>query len=331
VTQLVRYDEARRALAEAHTVDEVREIRDQAEALRAYARQAGDVEMLNWVSEIKLRAERRAGEMLAEMPKHNGDPSLHDVSRLSDFGVSHADSHRWRKVAAVPELEFEGYIRETVQAGRELTSAGVRKLAKQSEPRERAYDVGREYCTTEDLDALTNAVEGGDAPGFGTIYADPPWIYGNQSTRGATGDHYVGLTVDEICALPVAKLAAADSHLHLWTTNAFLFDSRRVLEAWGFTYKSCYIWVKPQIGMGNYWRVSHEFLLLGVRGILTFEDHSLRSWGEFKRSQHSAKPERIRDQIHKASPGPRLELFARRPVEGWTCWGNEIRREVFAA
>jgi N6-adenosine-specific RNA methylase IME4 len=331
MTQLVRYDEARRALEAAHTIDEVREIRDQAEALRAYARQAGDVEMLNWVSEIKLRAERRAGEMLREMPKHNGDPRLHDATRLSDLGIDKFDSHRWQKVAAVPQPEFEGYIQETVAAGRELTSAGVRKLAKQSEPRERAYDVSREYCTTDDLSALANAVEGGGLPGFGTIYADPPWIYGNQSTRGATGDHYVGLTVDEICALPVTKLAAADSHLHLWTTNAFLFDSKRVLEAWGFTYKSCYIWVKPQIGMGNYWRVSHEFLLLGVRGALVFEDHTLRSWGEFKRSQHSAKPERIRDLIHRASPGPRLELFARRAVEGWTCWGNEIRREVFAA
>jgi N6-adenosine-specific RNA methylase IME4 len=334
MTQLVRYDEARRALAEAHTVDEVREIRDQAEALRAYARQAGDVEMLNWVSEIKLRAERRAGEMLKELSLNGGDrkSELHrERVKLDDFGIDATDSHRWQKVAAVPEPEFEGYIRETVDAGRELTSAGVRKLAKQSEPRERAYDVSREYCTTDDLEALANAVEGGDQPGFGTIYADPPWIYGNQSTRGATGDHYVGLSVDEICALPVAKLTAADSHLHLWTTNAFLFDSKRVMEAWGFTYKSCYVWVKPQIGMGNYWRVSHEFLLMGVRGTLTFEDHSLRSWGEFKRSQHSAKPERIRDLIHKASPGPRLELFARRAVEGWTCWGNEIRREVFAA
>lgn len=331
MNQLVRYDEARRALEAAHTVDEVREIRDQAEALRAYARQAGDIEMLNWVSEIKLRAERRAGEMLGEMPKHNGDPSLHGVSRLSDIGISHADSHRWQKVATVPGPEFEAYIRDTIDAGRELTSAGVRKLAKQSEPRERSYDVSREYCTTEDLEALANTVEGGDLPGFGTVYADPPWIYGNQSTRGATGDHYVGLTVDEICALPVNRIAATDSHLHLWTTNAFLFDARRVMEAWGYVYKSCYIWVKPQIGMGNYWRVSHEFLLLGVRGSMVFDDHTMKSWGEFKRGQHSAKPERIRDLIHKASPGPRLELFARRAAEGWTCWGNEIRREVFAA
>jgi len=205
-----------------------------------------------------------------------------------------------------------------------------RKHVKQLLPVERArarsadYDVSRDYCTTEDLESLVGA-------GFATIYADPAWQYGNQGTRGATGDHYSGMSVDEICALPVAPAAAENAHLHLWTTNAFLFDARRVIEAWGFEYKSCYVWVKPQIGMGNYWRVSHEFLLLGVRGSLSFADKSLRSWGEFRRAQHSAKPEQIRDLIHRASPGPRLEMFARRAVEGWTCWGNEIRREVFAA
>lgn len=193
------------------------------------------------------------------------------------------------------------------------------------------FVVGRDYCTTDDLDGLAADVEAGNRAPFGTVYADPAWQYGNQGTRGSTGDHYVGMTVDDICALPVARLAAEKSHLHLWTTNAFLFDAQRVMEAWGYTYKSCYVWVKPQIGMGNYWRVSHEFMLLGVRGGLTFAANNLRSWGEFRRGQHSAKPEQIRDLIHVSSPGPRIELFARRAVEGWTCWGNEIAREVFAA
>lgn len=321
--KLVRYDAARRALAAAHSVDEVRDIRDKAEAMRAYARQAGDVEMTNWAAEIKVRAERRAGEMIRDGGVRPGKPTANSVT-LKELGISENDSARWRKVAAVPEREFEAHITDTLAAGRELTSAGVRKLAKQSAPQRRAADVGREYCTADDLTELAGK-------GFTTIYADPPWQYGNQGTRGATGDHYVGLSVDDICALPVEPAAADDAHLHLWTTNAFLFDARRVIEAWGFEYKSCYVWVKPQIGMGNYWRVSHEFLLLGVRGSLSFADKSLRSWGEFRRAQHSAKPEQIRDLIHRASPGPRLELFARRAVEGWTVWGNDIRREVFAA
>ncbi len=98
---------------------------------------------------------------------------------------------------------------------------------------------------------------------FGTIYADPPWAYNNEATRGAATDHYPTMSVEALCQLPVAELAATDCHLHLWTTNAFLRDAFSVVDAWGFKFKSCLVWVKNELGMGNYWRVSHEFLLLG--------------------------------------------------------------------
>lgn len=100
---------------------------------------------------------------------------------------------------------------------------------------------------------------------FPTIYADPPWRYSNTSARGAAENHYSTLSVDEIRNEPVSKLACDNAHLHLWTTNAFLAEALEVMGAWGFVYKSCLVWVKPQLGMGNYWRVSHEFLLCGVR------------------------------------------------------------------
>jgi N6-adenosine-specific RNA methylase IME4 len=72
--------------------------------------------------------------------------------------------------------------------------------------------------TTDDLGELIASGER-----FGTIYADPPWLYANQATRAATSNHYRSMTVDELCALPVGELAADDAHLHLWTTNGFLF------------------------------------------------------------------------------------------------------------
>lgn len=159
---------------------------------------------------------------------------------------------------------------------------------------------------------------------FGTIYADPPWQYGNGGTRAAAKNHYSTMSVGDICSLPVIDLAADNSHLHLWTTNGFLPDALRVMEAWGFTYKSCFVWVKEQMGLGNYWRVSHELLLLGVKGNLTFECKSLYSWGCWPRAKHSEKPDEIRQFIEAASPAPRLELFGRKLVEGWTVWGDEI-------
>lgn len=164
---------------------------------------------------------------------------------------------------------------------------------------------------------------------FGTIYADPPWLYDNQGTRAATSNHYEGMTVSELCELPIRQLAADDSHLHLWTTNAFLFEAPKIFSAWGFEFRSTFVWAKPQMGIGNYWRNSHEFMLTAIRGdAKRFNDRSLMSWGIFDRSRHSTKPGQVRNYIERASPGPYLELFAREEFNGWTTWGNEVERTL---
>lgn len=178
---------------------------------------------------------------------------------------------------------------------------------------------GSETCTVEDLEALIL-----DGCRFRTIYADPPWQYTNRASRGAAEDHYPTMSVDELCELPVAKLADECCHLHLWTTSAFLLELGPVLDAWGFDYKCPFVWVKPQMGLGNFWRSSVEFLLLGVRGGLPFADRSQRNWIKLDRLRHSEKPEEIRRIIESVSPAPRLELFGRRRVLGWTVWGNEV-------
>jgi len=182
----------------------------------------------------------------------------------------------------------------------------------------------QDTCTVEDLSRL---VESGRR--YGCIYADPPWQYGNQGTRAATGNHYNGMTVEELMGLPINDLAEENAHLHLWTTNAFLADSFRIMEAWGFTYKSCFVWVKPQMGLGNYWRVSHEFMLFGLRGKKPFKSRSEMSWGKYNRTIHSAKPEEVRSKIERVSDGPYLELFGRRQVQNWTVWGNQIAKDIF--
>lgn len=180
-------------------------------------------------------------------------------------------------------------------------------------------------CTIKDLHT---AVAGGRR--FGCIYADPPWLYDNQGTRAATSNHYGGLTIEELCELPVGALAADDCHLHLWTTNGFLFECPRLFDAWGFEFRSSFVWVKPQIGIGNYWRNSHEFLLTAIRGdAKRFKAKNLRSWEECGRGAHSRKPERVRWFVEQASPGPYLELFARSAPDGWTAWGDEIEHSLF--
>lgn len=131
----------------------------------------------------------------------------------------------------------------------------VHILVRESRPAPRAPT-----CTTKDLVRLASR-----GMTFGTIYADPPWQYEDSPSRGAAARHCSTMSVEEIAHLPVAPLAKPNAHLHLWTTNAFLFESKAIMEAWGFSYKSMLVWVKPHLGVGHYWRLAHEFLLLGVR------------------------------------------------------------------
>lgn len=158
---------------------------------------------------------------------------------------------------------------------------------------------------------------------FRVVVADPPWQYGNRATRGAAEDHYATMTVEALCALDVPERLADDAHLYLWTTNGFLREAFDVVDAWGFTYKTCLTWVKPQMGMGNYFRSSTEHILFGVRGSLRTLDRALVNWFNAPRGKHSAKPDSFYDLVEKASPGPYFEMFARRRRLGWATWGYE--------
>lgn len=135
-TELVRYDAARHALQVASSVDEVKDIRDKAQAMAAYARQAKDTQLVEWATEIKVRAERRAGEMLAEMPKHNGgNPNLsHDTTgsppTLESLGVTRDQSSRWQKLAAVPEEQFEQAVAAAKEVAGEVTTAAMLRLGR---------------------------------------------------------------------------------------------------------------------------------------------------------------------------------------------------------
>ncbi len=172
--------------------------------------------------------------------------------------------------------------------------------------------------TIGELNSLASSVR------FGTIYIDPPWTYRKKKKKGAASNHYKTMSLPEIEALPIDRLAKPRSHLHLWTTTPLLKTGLDLIESWGFDYKGMFVWCKSDLGMGNYWRVSHEILLLGVKGKLTFSEHGMKSWMCLKRGRHSEKPELVRYIIERVSPEPRIELFARKATPGWTVFGDEI-------
>ena len=132
----------------------------------------------------------------------------------------------------------------------------------------------------------------------------------------------------DICALPVERLAADNSHLWLWICNSNFFEAIHVMEAWGYAYKSCLTWIKPRFGLGAYLRNQTEHLLLGVRGKAPIQFRSQGSWFYAPVQDHSHKPEEQYAIIERCSPGPYLELFARRKRPGWHSWGNEVASDV---
>ncbi len=323
---LVALDRAREALAEARTAQDFKAVRDAGHAAIKLAKSQRDVgtEVVNDAMEIVLEAERRIGTMLAETVDHQGGrpPKNGDAkSPLSELGISKKQSSRWQAEATVPDEQFRLWKEETREDGKQLTSGALIKLGKQhrkiwADPLEPIEGV---------CDSLQVLID--ESKRFRCIYADPPWSYGNQETRASTDNHYGTMSVEDIAAEPVAAVAADNCHLHLWTTNAFLFEAHRIIEAWGFTYKSCFVWVKPQMGIGNYWRVSHEFLLLGIRGEATnFLANDEPSWVEANRTGHSRKPSLVREKVQRVSPGPYLEMYGREQTPGWTVYGNQISK-----
>lgn len=171
--------------------------------------------------------------------------------------------------------------------------------------------------------------------GFRCIVADPPWLErgGGKLKRGADR-HYPLMKTSAIVELMIGvlnqnryRVNVNGCHMYLWVTNNFLRDGIAVLEALGFRYVTMRTWAKDRIGLGYYWRGQTEHVLFGVRGklpSLVRTESTLVGKGIVKRGRHSAKPQVFYDEVERVSPGPRLEMFAREPREGWTVWGNEI-------
>jgi N6-adenosine-specific RNA methylase IME4 len=161
---------------------------------------------------------------------------------------------------------------------------------------------------------------------FSVIYCDPPWRYEHASTPSRAIElHYPTMTLDEIKRLDVPAAPAAA--LFLWATSPKLAEALEVVDAWGFGYRTCMVWVKDKIGMGYYVRQQHELLLIGRRGDMPLPDETTlpSSVVTAPRGRHSEKPPEFYDVIEAMYPGyPKVELFARAAREGWQSWGNEV-------
>jgi N6-adenosine-specific RNA methylase IME4 len=247
--------------------------------------------------------DRRSKRAAAETKRDDGSP---------------VDSHPARTHAAAAVGASPAKVKQAIrllnadQALAEQVHAGTIKLADATRTVARARQI-KQIASAKPLEGK-----------FTTLSIDPPWAYDDENCQGAAALQYPTMTLDEIRKLPVQEHAGDAAHLYLWTTNSHLEAALQIVREWGFDYKTLLTWVKPQLGLGRYFRGCTEHVLFCTRGNLPLKARDIPNWFEADRKAHSEKPDQFYALVERASPGPYLDWFSRRAREGWTCHGAEV-------
>lgn len=326
--KLIKYDAACRAIAEAKRVDEVKKIRDVSIAMRAYAKQAHNHDLEADAIEIRMRATRRMDQMRVEQKAtiglaKGGKPytgSRKDPVKptLADAGINKHLADEGRKLGALSDREFE----KAITVARESVGRVIKDALRTDDKKERRAERERELGKKQSALPLRK---------YGVILADPEWRFEPWSRKTgmdrAADNHYPTSVTEVIAARPVALIAADNCVLFLWATTPMLPHALAVMEAWGFDYRSHYVWAKDKIGTGYWNRNKHELLLVGVRGNIPAPAPGTQ-WDSLVHAavgEHSSKPKCFLEMIDEYFPTlPKIELNCRgKPWSGWDAWGNE--------
>ncbi len=322
--------------------------REKLVAVRAEIRAIDKVRLAQEVREQKLKeaqdiadavldAEVRIGELTTAIPKASGGDRRSESFKnapgdnfeksksdsISEAGFTSKQVSQFQRMAAHPEAVARAKA-QARESGDILSRSKV------------LQEVGKDIRASQKAERIEKASGGGQSVDIFTtdkkyrvVYADPPWRYNDKQDTdyyGGAEKHYGTMPLEEIAALPVGNIAEKDAVLFLWTTSPLIFDSKQIFEAWGFTYKSMFVWDKVKTGMGHYNSVRHELLLICTRGSCTPDTPKMfDSVQSIERSEnHSEKPQQFREIIETLYAGDKIELFARTKRDGWDVWGNEV-------
>lgn len=280
------------------------------------------------IADAVLDAEVRMGQLTAAIPKAQGFASNvirsnggeNKKQQLETLGIKHPE--RFETLAKHPEA-VEKAKAAAREDGRIVTRQDVlTKIRKEEKAAERKTVIEEQMNRPRSsgyVDIFNTENK------YRVIYADPPWSYGDkQDTEklGGAVKHYPTMSIEELCNLPIP--AENNAVLFMWVTSPLLDECFDVINAWGFKYKSSFVWDKVAHNMGHYNSVRHEFLLICTKGSCTPDIPKLfDSVVSIERTEHSRKPPEFREMIDTLYPvGGRLELFAREETEGWDVWGN---------
>lgn len=333
MTDLTRYSDARRALAECVSVDVPLRVRAEMEHVKLHARHVQDRALMADATEIQMRAERRLGEILKAAEKEGlireGRPKKQPQNgtapvpfTLAEAGITKKLSAKSQQTASISERAFEAMVehtRQRIASGAAIIIDGAAATAQKREARN-----NRERVLGECQQALPQKR-------YGVIVADPEWRFEPRSRETgmdrAADNHYPTSCAAVIAARDVPSISADDCVLFLWATAPMLPHALAVMAAWGFDYVSNYVWAKDKIGTGYWNRNQHEHLLIGTRGRVPAPAMGSQ-WSSLQShpvAKHSAKPEAFLDMIETYFPTlPKIELNRRGPARrGWDAWGNE--------
>lgn len=347
-------EKAAAMLAACRTVGEAKDLRDKAKAVAVYLRTKKGAEAAQLdAAEIIVRADIRIGQIERETPKAEGGsrkgtgakrvPVPQKAPTLAEKGLSKRESSVSQRAARVADdpKALDAYLASSRSKGRAPSTAALATLA--DLPSAKRLEViaksdgragtMRAHAKQVEKREVAKQIEAEPAPlpsgPYRVIVSDPPWAYdkraGDATHRGDLP--YPSMTTDAICALDVATLAHPDACiLWLWTTNAFMRDAYRVLDAWGFEEKTILTWVKDRMGLGDWLRGQTEHCILAVRGrptvLLTNQTTALH--GPLR--EHSRKPDEFYALVEALCPGSKVEMFCRTPRPGWARWGAETEK-----
>jgi N6-adenosine-specific RNA methylase IME4 len=328
--ELQRLSDATRALAEVSTAAGAWELARTAEAARRYAQMKGlGHEAVNYATGIKAKAMILLAGFIDE-GQHAGTVATADHGRPKK---SVDNNHAFLR--DVLGTETPQQARDAVRQARSLRealgAANIDELVK--EANESGDDLGirglkRMAAEKREPEPVNEPVPLPDGV-FPCIVIDPPWPMqkierDERPVQGVALDYPV-MSLDELAKLPVSEKAADDAHLYLWVTHKFLPAGLDLLETWGFHYQCVMTWRK-NVGITPFsWMYDTEHVLFARRGGLPLTQLGLRLSFDAPVAGHSVKPDVFYDRVRNASPGPRLEMFARRKRDGFTPWGNEVR------
>ncbi len=308
---LLKLDNATKMLAEVRDAKDAKSLMDLASAAEHYARKhkLGE-EAISHAHAISVEAHAMLGQFWKQEPKHlGGRGNKNIVPEGTNFVSQSKEIKDGLLLSDIKEEDPEQF--EEIKNGKKKVT-----------------QVKRERTRAKALKKVQELPSGK----FRVFYADPPWKYGDtlagdlDANYGGAEKHYPSMTIAELAALPITERADDSAVLFLWVTSPLLFECQAVFKAWGFTYKSAFIWDKVKHNMGHYNSVRHELLLICTRGSCTPDVNKLHdSVQTIERSEHSRKPEEFRQIIDTIYPyGRRVELFARGEAPGkWETWGAE--------